>query len=70
MSLALRLFGNMVAAVILLELVYRGLSSISIFAQFGIPVILHAYFDLFDGLIQMIVFTMLTMINIKQIAEE
>ncbi|ALB48228.2 F0F1 ATP synthase subunit A [Clostridium diolis] len=70
MSLALRLFGNMVAAVILLELVYHGLSSISIFAQFGIPVILHAYFDLFDGLIQMIVFTMLTMINIKQIAEE
>ena len=39
------------------------------FAQLGIPIIVHGYFDIFDGLIQMIVFTMLTMINIKQTAE-
>lgn len=69
MSLALRLFGNMVAAVILLELVYEKLGHISMFAQLGIPILVHGYFDIFDGLIQMIVFTMLTMINIKQTAE-
>lgn len=69
-SLSLRLFGNMIAAVILLELVYEKLGHISVFAQIGLPVIVHGYFDLFDGLIQMIVFTMLTMINIKQTAEE
>lgn len=69
-SLSLRLFGNMIAAVILLELVYEKLGHISVFAQIGLPVIVHGYFDLFDGLLQMIVFTMLTMINIKQTAEE
>lgn len=70
LSLALRLFGNMVAAVILVDLVYEGLDSISVFAQIGFPVVVHGYFDLFDGLIQMIVFSMLTMINIKVTAEE
>ena len=69
-SLSLRLFGNMIAAVILLELVYEKLGHVSMFAQIGLPIIAHAYFDLFDGLIQMIVFTMLTMINIKVIADE
>jgi len=69
-SLSLRLFGNMIAAVILVDLVYNGLGSISIFAQLGIPIIVHGYFDLFDGLIQMIVFSMLTMINIKVTSEE
>ena len=69
-TLALRLFGNMIAAVILVDLVYKGLGSISIFAQLGVPVIVHGYFDLFDGLIQMVVFAMLTMVNIKVTAEE
>ena len=35
------------------------------FAQLGLPIIVHGYFDLFDGMIQMVVFSMLTMINIK-----
>lgn len=69
-SLSLRLFGNMIAAVILVDLVYNGLGSISVFAKVGLPIIVHGYFDLFDGLIQMVVFSMLTMINIKVIAEE
>ena len=68
-SLSLRLFGNMMAAVVLVELVYHALGSIGMFAQFGSPIIVHAYFDLFDGALQMIVFSMLTMINIKVIAE-
>jgi F-type H+-transporting ATPase subunit a len=69
MSLTLRLYGNMVAAVVLVELVYQALGSIGMIAQFGSPVLIHLYFDLFDGAIQMIVFSMLTMINIKVTAE-
>lgn len=68
-SLSLRLFGNMMASVVLVELVYHALGSIGVVAQFGSPIIVHAYFDLFDGALQMIVFSMLTMINIKVIAE-
>ncbi|MGL4774462.1 MAG: F0F1 ATP synthase subunit A [Clostridium sp.] len=68
-SLALRLFGNMLAATILLELLYEALGSIGPIAQLGLPIIAHGYFDVFDGSIQMLVFTMLTMINIKLTAE-
>jgi len=69
-TLALRLFGNMFAAVVLVELVYQGLGSIAIIAQLGIPILVHSYFDLFDGILQTVVFSMLTMINIKNVAEE
>lgn len=68
-SLSLRLFGNMFAATIIMELVYGGLSGISWVAQLGIPIPLHMYFDLFDGTIQMVIFVMLTMINIVIISE-
>lgn len=68
-SLSLRLFGNMTAAAVIMSLVYGALRNISWFAQLGIPVPLHVYFDVFDGTIQMIIFTMLTMINIKIISE-
>jgi len=68
-SLALRLFGNMLAATILVDMVYEALESIVWAAGIGLPVIAHVYFDMFDGAIQMLVFTMLTMINIKLTAE-
>ncbi len=68
-SLALRLFGNMLAATILVDLVYKALGHIGMVAQIGLPIIVHGYFDLFDGTIQMLVFTMLTIINIKTTAE-
>lgn len=68
-TLSLRLFGNMVAAVILIDLVYAALSSVGWLAQIGIPVALHGYFDLFDGLLQAYVFSLLTMINLKLIAD-
>lgn len=68
-SLSLRLFGNMLAATILLELLYEALGAIGPIAQLGLPIIAHGYFDVFDGTIQMLVFTMLTMINIKLTAE-
>ncbi|MCJ7689615.1 MAG: F0F1 ATP synthase subunit A [Clostridiaceae bacterium] len=68
-SLSFRLFGNMTAAVVIMDLTYRSLGSLTGFAQLIIPVPLHFYFDLFDGIIQMVIFVMLTMVNIKVIAE-
>ncbi len=68
-SLALRLFGNILAATFLVELCYEALGHIGFIAQLGIPVPLHAYFDVFDGGIQTVIFIMLTMINIKMIAD-
>ena len=68
-SLSFRLFGNMTAGVVILDLAYKSLASLNGFAQLVVPVPLHFYFDLFDGLIQMVIFVMLTMVNIKVIAE-
>ncbi|PRR83152.1 F0F1 ATP synthase subunit A [Clostridium vincentii] len=68
-SLALRLFGNMLAATILVEMLYEFLESITWIAGIGLPIVGHIYFDMFDGGIQMLVFVMLTMINIKITAE-
>ncbi|WP_297521500.1 F0F1 ATP synthase subunit A [uncultured Clostridium sp.] len=76
-SLALRLFGNMLAAAIVMGLIYMGLGHISIFAdmglsmlpQIGLPIFAHAFFDLFDGCIQTVIFVMLTIITIKLEAE-
>ena len=59
-SLSLRLFGNILAASFLVELVYESLDKIAWIAQIGLPVPLHAYFDIFDGCIQMVIFVMLT----------
>ncbi|MEQ8153384.1 MAG: F0F1 ATP synthase subunit A [Clostridiaceae bacterium] len=69
-SLSLRLFGNILAGTVLLELVYMALGSFLFgLTKIGIPVFLHGYFDLFDGLIQAFIFMMLTMINTKITAE-
>ena len=68
-SLSLRLFGNMVAAGVMMKLIYIALSGFAPFSQLLIPTLGHAYFDLFDGTVQMVIFTMLTMVNIKIIAE-
>ena len=69
-SLSLRLFGNMMAASVMMKLIYIGLGGLMpFFAQLGLPIFAHAYFDVFDGAVQMVIFTMLTMVNIKIIAE-
>ncbi len=68
-SLSFRLFGNMIAGVVIIELAYKSLGSLTGFAQLLVPIPLHFYFDLFDGIIQMVIFVMLTMVNIKVIAE-
>lgn len=64
-SLSLRLFGNMLGATVLVDLVYEALGKYAI----GLPIIVHGYFDIFDGTIQMLVFTILTMIQIKLTTE-
>lgn len=68
-SLALRLYGNMFAGSLLIGLIYEALCKIAVFASIGLPIIVHAYFDIFDGAIQMLVFTMLTIINLKTTVE-
>lgn len=82
-SLSLRLFGNMFAASVLMGLLhgaFRGASNLihlgisvpgfhlGIF-QIAIPLPFSFYFDIFDGTIQMVIFSMLTMIFIKITAE-
>lgn len=68
-SLSLRLFGNLTAGAVVMKLLYDALYSLNVGAQFAIPIPLHFYFDVFDGVIQMIIFVMLTIINIKVIAD-
>lgn len=75
-SLSLRLFGNITASYILVDLIYDALGSLSYSLNIGIPIFqtfvpipFHLYFDLFDGVIQMFIFAMLTMIFTKVASE-
>jgi len=68
-SLSLRLFGNVFAAYLILEIIYEGLMSISPVAAIGIPIPFHLFFDIFDGTLQVIIFILLSMINMKIICE-
>lgn len=68
-SLSLRLYGNIFAATMIMELIYEALIGFNFITAIGIPIPFHFYFDLFDGAIQMVIFVMLTMINIKITAE-
>lgn len=63
-SLSFRLFGNILSGVIIMSLVYSALNSLSMFITPFVAPVLHAYFDLFSGLIQTFIFAMLTMVNI------
>ncbi|HHV27378.1 MAG TPA: F0F1 ATP synthase subunit A [Tissierellia bacterium] len=57
-SLSFRLFGNILSGVIIMGLLY---SALGYFAPILTPV-LHAYFDVFSGVLQTFIFAMLTMI--------
>ncbi len=61
-SLALRLFGNILGAFIVMELIYMALPAFA-------PAVLSIYFDLFDGILQAYVFTFLTSIYIAEAVE-
>lgn len=75
-SLAFRLFGNIVGGMIIMTLVYSALGSIlsgilpiPIF-MLGIPAVLHAYFDVFAGVLQSFIFTMLTMVFVSMAMDD
>ncbi|MCL2816664.1 MAG: F0F1 ATP synthase subunit A [Oscillospiraceae bacterium] len=63
-SLAFRLFGNILGGLIILQLIY---TMPPIFFKFALPSVLHGYFDLFAGALQAFVFTVLslTFISLK-----
>lgn len=62
LSLSLRLFGNIMSGTILMGLIY-GLLPTAV--TIGIPSVIHAYCDVFSGVIQTYVFSMLTMVYIN-----
>lgn len=74
LSLSFRLFGNMMAGVIVSSLVLNGLGSLSTeilhlpipFLQIGIPLPLNLFFDMFVAIIQSLVFSMLAMVFISK----
>jgi len=65
-SLSFRLFGNMLAGLIMMSLIY---ALFPVFAQFLVPAALHAYFDLFSGVLQTYIFVTLSMTFISGAAE-
>lgn len=57
-SLSFRLFGNILGGMILISLLY-GLAPI--FVRFVVPAALHAYFDIFSGVLQTYIFCVLSL---------
>ncbi len=62
LSLALRLFGNILGAFIVMELIYMAMPPV-------VPAVLSVYFDLFDGILQAYVFMFLTSLYIAEVIE-
>lgn len=70
-SMSLRLFGNLFSGTIMMALIYGMIKIGSISLAIVWPAALHAYLDVFAGVLQAYVFTMLTMVFItNQIGEE
>ena len=61
-SLAFRLFGNILGAFIVMEIIY-------IMMPLVLPTIFSMYFDLFDGILQAFIFVFLTTIYITEAVE-
>lgn len=65
-SLSFRLFGNVLAGLILMTLIY---SLAPIFVRFVVPAFLHIYFDLFLGALQTYIFCILSVMFIRGATE-
>ena len=65
-SLSFRLFGNMLAGLIMMSLIYEKLI---VYARFVIPAALHVYFDIFAGVLQTYIFCTLSLSFIGSSAE-
>ena len=63
LSLCMRLFGNVLGAFVIMELLKSLIPVV-------LPVPFSFYFDIFDGLIQAYVFVFLTSLYIKEAVEE
>ncbi|MDD4568910.1 MAG: F0F1 ATP synthase subunit A [Tepidanaerobacteraceae bacterium] len=61
-ALAFRLFGNIVAGIVIMGLVYQAVPIV-------IPVPLHFYFEIFSGILQTFIFIMLTLTFIAMAAD-
>ncbi len=61
-SLSFRLFGNLLAGVIIMGMIY---ALFPIFLKIGVPAVLHVYFDVFSGCLQSFIFVILSMTFIK-----
>ena len=77
-SLAFRPFGNILGGSIIMLLLYQLLGYVSglipnlsiPIGLFAIPVPLHMYFDIFAGLLQAFIFSMLTMVFVSSATED
>ncbi len=65
-SLACRLFGNMLGGLVVVELIYFALGAFSV----GIPAVLGLYFNAFHPLIQFFIFINLSLTFIGEAVEE
>lgn len=63
LSLCMRLFGNVIGAFIIMELIKAVVPAV-------LPVAFSLYFDLFDGLLQAYIFVFLTALYINEAVEE
>ena len=63
LSLCLRLFGNILGAFIAMEITYSLMPVL-------IPILMSAYFDLFDGILQAYIFVFLSSIYIGEALED
>lgn len=64
LSLCMRLFGNVLGAFIIMELIKS-----VVFLKLGVPVAFSMYFDLFDGFLQAYIFVFLTAMYVKEAVE-
>lgn len=65
-SLSFRLFGNMLSGTIILTLYY---SLTPLLVQFGIPALLHGFFDVIIGAIQTYIFVIISMMYVNGAAD-
>ena len=63
LSLCMRLFGNVLGAFVVMEL-------IKLCIPVGVPLVFGLYFDLFDGIIQAYVFVFLTSMYLSEVLED
>jgi F-type H+-transporting ATPase subunit a len=65
LSLCMRLFGNVIGAFTIMELI-KAIPVLKV----GFPVVFSLYFDIFDGLLQAYIFVFLTAIYLQESVEE